>query len=54
MKKINIDPVKLLPILGGILTVTSMIVSNKIDSNNRNSMKKEIKEEIMRDLADNK
>lgn len=39
-----------LPLLGGLLTLAGMFVSNKVDSNNRNDMKAELKSEILEDL----
>lgn len=43
---------KLLPLLGGVLTLAGMVVSNKIDANNRNDMKAELKDEIVKDLLE--
>lgn len=52
--KINIDKKALakngLPVLGGLLTLLGMVVSNKVDANNRNDMKAELKTEILDDL----
>lgn len=52
MKKI--DAKKLLPLLGGALTLAGALVSNKIDSNNRNEMKAEIKDEVLKELLQKK
>lgn len=39
-----------LPLVGGLLTILGMVVSNKVDANNRNDMKAELKTEILDDL----
>lgn len=44
------DVKKLLPLVGGALTLAGMVVSNAIDSNNRESLKSELKDEILKDL----
>lgn len=52
--KINIDKKAIakngLPVLGGLLTLLGMVVSSKIDSNNRSDMKQEILGEVMDSL----
>lgn len=41
MAKINFNAKKLLPVLGGVLTLAGVVVNNVIDSNNRNDLKNE-------------
>ena len=41
MKNIKFDAKKLLPVLGGVLTLSGVVVNNVIDSNNRNDLKNE-------------
>lgn len=51
---IKIDAKKILPLLGGALTLAGVVVSNKIDANNRNDMKDQIKDEVLKDLLQKK
>lgn len=50
----QIDVKKILPLLGGALTLAGVVVSNKIDANNRNDMKAEIKDEVLKELLPKK
>lgn len=56
MKKpnIKIDLKKVLPMVGGALTLAGMFVSSKIDSNNRNDLKEELKKEVLAELTSDK
>jgi hypothetical protein len=40
-----------LPLLAGLLSLAGMAVSQKIDGNNRNDMKEELRKEILEDLS---
>lgn len=48
--KFKMDPTKVLSIASTVLSIAGMLLSNKIDSNNRKTMKSELKEEIMKEL----
>lgn len=53
MKKINIDSSKILPIAIFGLGILTSVLSNKNQANERNALKNELKEEIMKDLSSN-
>lgn len=52
--KIKFDANKLLPLASMGLGLLGMVVSNITDTNNRNNMKAEIKEELAKELLNNK
>lgn len=54
MKNIKVDPKKVLPIVGGLLSVAGVVISNVIDTNNRKTMKSEIKDEILKEMLSDK
>lgn len=47
---IKLDPKKLLPVASLALGLAGTLISNKIQANERATMKAEIKEELMKDL----
>lgn len=51
---IKFDAKKLLPLASMGLGLLGMVVSNITDANNRNNMKAEIKEELAKELLNNK
>lgn len=51
MKKIDVS--KILPIVVGALNIAVMVLSNVIDTNEKQAMKNELKEEILKDLNPN-
>ena len=48
--KIKFDPKKLLPVASLVLGLAGTLISNKIQANERETMKAELKEELMKDL----
>ena len=49
--KIKMDPTKVLSAVVSILGVAGMLLSNKVESDNRKTMKSELKEEILKELS---
>ncbi len=49
--KFKMDMTKLLPVAVTLLGVAGTLLSNKVDSNNRKTMKAELKEELMKELS---
>lgn len=54
MKEFKIDGVKVLSVIGTILTIGSTIVGAVNHKNEQATLKSELKEEIMKDLLSNK
>lgn len=52
--KIKFDSKKVLPVVSMVIGAAGMLLSNKIDSNNRENMKAELKEELLKDLLEKK
>ena len=49
--KFKIDPTKVLSIAVTVLGIAGTLLSNMVESNNRKTMKSELKDEIMKELA---
>jgi hypothetical protein len=54
LKKIKIDSKKLLSGASLVLGIAGMLVSNKVQANDRNTMKSELKEELLKEMLENK
>lgn len=51
MKKIKIDPAKVLSVTVTALGVVGTLLASKVQSNDRKAMKAELKDELLKDLA---
>lgn len=52
--KIKINPAKVLPIAVTALGLASSLISNKVDANNRKTMKAELKDELLKEIMKEK
>ena len=52
--KVNIDPKKALSVASMVLGVAGVLLTNKVDANNRSAMKDELKKELLDELSKNK
>lgn len=52
--KIKFDTSKLLPVVVMVLGAAGTLLSHKVDSNNRETMKTELKEELLKELTKKK
>lgn len=54
MKKIKIDPAKILSTTVTVLGVVGMLLSNKAEENAKKKMKEDLKKEILEDISQSK
>lgn len=54
MKEIKIDPKKVLSIGVTVLGVAGTLLSSKVEANNRQTMKEELKNELLNELSKGK
>lgn len=52
--KLKIDKIKLLSVVAALLGAAGTLLSGKVEADKRKAMKIELKEEIMKDLLNNK
>ena len=51
MKKFKISKEKILSGAAVLISIVGMLLSNKVAENERNTMKKELKEELMKEMS---
>ena len=51
MKKFKISKEKILSSAAVLISIIGMLLSNKVAENERNTMKKELKEELMKEMS---